>query len=239
MTCARLILKAAVLAAGLVLSGCSSYRVRWQGVELPPLSARSRPEEDDVSRAARLNNLGVYLEERGDLKGALEHYRAALGIDPLLTVAYINAGNAHLRLGNLPSASSHYRRALEVEPDHPRALNNLAWVYIQQEGSADEAIALARRAIEADPGQRYLYLDTLGWALWNAGRGDDALEILEEAREVTPEEKTALLGATHYHLGVIYRERGEDKTARRHFRKSLEYGSSPETEREIRKLLGE
>ncbi len=223
-----------------LLWGCGSYRVRWQGVELPPSAAsRTHPEGDEASRAVRYNNLGVYFERQGEPEKALDYYRRARELDPFLTVARINAGNVNLRMGNLPAAAARYREALEIEQDHPRALNNLAWVYLQQGEKVEESLVLARRAIEADPDHRYLYLDTLGWALWKAGRTAEALQTLEEAREITPEEEAYLLGMTHYHLGVIHGEMGEGETAARHLRRSLEYRPSPELERKIRMLLEE
>jgi Flp pilus assembly protein TadD len=223
-----------LLAAIGIGSGCRTYRVRLQGVELPPPStARPHSEEGGGSRAGQHNNLGVFLERQGDLEGALRQYKLAQKQDPSLTVAFVNAGNVNLQLGNLAGAVFYYREALRLEPDQPRALNNLAWVYLLQGERPEEAVDLVKRALAADPLHPYLYLDSLGWALWQAGREEESLAVLKEAVETTPEEEAALLGEAHYHLGMIYLAREEYDAAAQHFRKSLEYYRPPGREREI------
>jgi len=209
-------------------SGCSSYRVTVQGVTLDHF-IDSRPVEAD-SRAARRkaayhNDLGVLLEKEGEFSDALEQYRLARREDPKLVLAYINAGNVNVKLGKLTAAEGLYRQAIEMDPDQPEALNNLAWVYILRGEKPSEAIHLLERAIQADQENRYRYLDSLGWAIYRDGRSDEALDILKQALAETPPEEKYLLGETHYHLGLIYREKGETALAEDHFRKSRDMGN--------------
>ena len=187
--------------------------------------------------AAYHNDLGVLFEREGNLKEALKQYRLAREIDPGLVVASINAGNVWIKLDNLQQAVSCYRFALEREPDHPRALNNLAWVYILMGEQLDEAVSLLKKAIASDPDHRYRYLDSLGWAYYLKGETETGLKTLLSALEETPGEETHLLAETHYHLGRIYHSRDNYEQAGLHFAKSLELNPSPQREDEINKLL--
>ncbi len=187
--------------------------------------------------AAGHNNLGIILEEGGNLSGALAQYRLALKADPELTVAYVNAGNICLKLKNFVGAEYYYRAALSLNPDNPRALNNLACLYLQKNEKIPEAVILIRKAISADSAHSYLYLDSLGWALYQNKEEEEAIRTLKTALEETPEEEIYLLPETHYHLGLIYREKGEGDKALSHLRKSLELTGSPSRKEEIRSLL--
>ena len=220
----------------LALAGCSSYRVVVQGVEVDRLvESRTGPAAPEGVRREAVfhNDLGVFLERDGDLEGALEQYRIARAKDRGLTAAYINAGNVHVKLGELDQAAKLYREALEREPDNPRALNNLAWVMVMEDRDLEEAVELLERALAADPEHRYLYLDSLGWALFRSGKIAAARETLREALEQTPEDETYLLAETHYHLGVILKEAGKREEAVFHLGESLRLRPDPVREREL------
>ena len=215
----------------LSLAGCSNYRVFVQGVDLDhfmpsqtaPMDSRTMKRE-----GAYHNDRGVLLEKEGDLDGALKQYRLARRKDPTLTRAYINAGNVYIKLNQLGQAEELYLQALEREPEQPQALNNLAWVYIIRRKNLPAAIGLLERAIKADRENRYLYLDSLGWALYRKGREEEAISTLKSALEEPPLAENYLRGEAHYHLSLIYHERGEEEAAADHLKKSLELYPSPE-----------
>jgi tetratricopeptide (TPR) repeat protein len=71
---------------------------------------------------------------------------------------------------------------LGKEPD-PRTANDAAWVCCLGPGGADDpraVVALAERAVAARP-RSYAELNTLGAALFRAGRAEEAVRRLEEA----------------------------------------------------------
>ena len=227
------------LVALLALSGCSSYRVTVQGVPLDHFIESRTVSSDSLSakrEAAYHNDLGVLLEREGDLAGALEQYRIARKQDPDLVLAYINAGNVNVKLKKLTEAEDLYQKALNKDPKQPEALNNLAWVHILQGENLTEAITLLERAIEADPENRYRYLDSLGWAMYRDGRTEESIETLKRALAETPPEEKYLLGETHYHLGLIYHGEAKSDLAEEHFRKSLDIYPSSERKKEIEDL---
>lgn len=229
-----------VILLALSLAGCSSYRMVVQGVDVDRLiesRTAGTGSAGERREAAFHNDLGVLLEREGDLEGALEQYRIARAKDPGLVLAYINAGNVRVKLGDLEGAEQLYRQALEREPENPQTLNNLAWGLILEGRRLDEATALLERALASDPDRPYLYLDSLGWALYRRGEIEPARATLLTALERIPEEESYLLSETHYHLGVILQEAGEAEAAAGHFEKSLRYHPDPDRKRELEKIL--
>ncbi len=220
----------------LLVTGCSGYQVTVQGINLDQLPGESPdegPAQTSAEEAAHHNDLGVILEKDGDFERALQQYKIAQQKDPRLIEAFINAGNVSVKLNNLAGAEYYYRRALRRKPDHPRALNNLAWIYLLQKRKISSAITLLGKAVAADPDHRYLYLDSLGWAYYLDDRAAEAISVLKSALKETPPEDKYLLGEANYHLGVIYRAQGKREKATTHLKKCLELNPSAERELEI------
>ncbi|MCC5845756.1 MAG: tetratricopeptide repeat protein [Verrucomicrobia bacterium] len=137
----------AILALTAVFSGgCASLRAARGGTD--PLTA-----------AERLN-LGVTYEQEGELKLALREYRRAER-GSMKSAALTYQGNIFAAAGDTPEAERLYRAALKNDPDYPGALNNLAWLLADGNGSLDEAEALIRRALSLEPLPREPYEDTL------------------------------------------------------------------------------
>ena len=65
------------------------------------------------------NNLYA-LERREE---AVEFYGEVLSVDPAYSPAYLNRGNAYLKLGRLSDAVKDYSRVLVLTPDHPQKAN--------------------------------------------------------------------------------------------------------------------
>lgn len=85
-----------------------------------------------------------------------------------------------LEAGGDGQAADAYRAVLAVAPDDVVALNNLAYMLIEQPGGATEALSLARRAYEVTKGAP-LVADTFGWVLFRAGDTAQAVRVLRDA----------------------------------------------------------
>ncbi|SFR58434.1 Tfp pilus assembly protein PilF [Marinobacter daqiaonensis] len=77
-----------------------------------------------------------------------------------------------------------YEAALARQPDNPIALNNLAWLL--RERDQERAIMLAARAQELAP-ENPAVLDTYGWILHLDGQHQKAVEYLEKALALAPD----------------------------------------------------
>ena len=78
-----------------------------------------------------------------------------------------------------------YRAVLAGDPDNLQANNNLAVLLTQTKGDADEALRLARRAIEASP-DNPIILETLAAAQLHAGRLEDAAATMQRVLDMDP-----------------------------------------------------
>ena len=74
-------------------------------------------------------NLGRLLHADGDARGAAEHYRRAIELDPSNALALFNLGVALEDLRMSEEAVLAYRTALQADPHYADAHYNLARLY--------------------------------------------------------------------------------------------------------------
>ena len=86
--------------------------------------------------------------ERMDFVMARQYAQKVLQTDPDYTPANFAMGMSFLKEEQYNKAASYLRRCVEKDPNDVSAWNNLAVVY-QRQGSLDEALAAAERAVEA------------------------------------------------------------------------------------------
>ncbi len=129
---------------------------------------------------------------------------------------------------DLPQAEQRLRRALQREPGNAGALNNLAWVLVQQ-GQAG-AVELAERANRLLP-NRVEVLDTLALALAAEGQHARALELQKTTLERAPEDFGLRLN-----LARIALQAGDKALARSELEKVARFASA-EQKAEANRLL--
>ena len=88
-------------------------------------------------------NLGLLLENTGELDGLAACYERALELRPDFPLAHYNLGNLRWRQGLWTEAGAQYRRALEAG-EQPPIRANLATV-VHKLGRLDEALAALHR----------------------------------------------------------------------------------------------
>ena len=86
--------------------------------------------------------------------------------------------------GKKAAAISQYEKILSKHPQHPQAMNNLAWLYHQTGDS--RALKLAQTAYQQAPLSGSI-ADTYGWILFNSGRLAEAIPMLEKAAALEPD----------------------------------------------------
>jgi tetratricopeptide (TPR) repeat protein len=128
----------------------------------------------------------VALEDAGRAAEAVPLYRALLQDDPGSALLWTNLGNAEAGRDEIALAEAAYRRALELDSAHADALNNLAWLLLEQPDRLAEAEELARRAATSGGPDPHLALDTLGRVLRARGRCREAVEVFAQALATAP-----------------------------------------------------
>jgi tetratricopeptide (TPR) repeat protein len=122
-------------------------------------------------------------------------------------------------------AEDDLKAAMAIEPDRPELLNYLGYGWIKQGKRIEEGLALITRAAESRPDQGYI-LDSLGWAHYQLGHYDVAIQHLERAAELAPIDPEIL-----DHLGDAYWRSGRQEDARFEWLAALRL--KPEAAREI------
>jgi tetratricopeptide (TPR) repeat protein len=88
--------------------------------------------------------------------------------------------------GDFKRAEGVLEALIKDQPEHAQALNYLGYSWAERKQRLPEAEALIRRALELEPGNHY-YLDSLGWALHQQARYQDAELVLARAAAAIPE----------------------------------------------------
>jgi Tfp pilus assembly protein PilF len=110
-----------------------------------------------------------------------------------------------------------YRQVLHIEPNHPVALNMLAWLLAVKEGQAGEALPLIQRAIEL-LGPRSDLLDTRALVYSALNQPSAAAADLEEVVRMDPS------ATVYFHVALIHHRVSDRAQAQTAFRKAQELG---------------
>jgi tetratricopeptide (TPR) repeat protein len=153
--------------------------------------------------------------------------------DPALRASMLlDLGTFHLARDEYSESVASYREVLEFDPDHPIALNNIAYVSADRLDRADEALEMAERAHALAPTNASV-LDTLGWVYFKLGRFTEAEE---KVRQAIRREETS---GSRVHLAHILIERGNREEARRQLERALELTSDADQRAEIDRLAAD
>jgi len=154
-------------------------------------------------------NLGVALEEAGQPGEALEQYLAAIAIREDDARSRYNAGLLLAREGRTADALRHLELAARLDPDLPGVSNSLGVVYTEL-GRKAEAEAAFRATLARDPApaDRHAALYNLGTLMLSTGRPAEAIDPLEQARDVDPGDPDG-----RFQLGLAYLDTGRPEAA--------------------------
>ena len=132
--------------------------------------------------------LSWLLVEEGEIEEAEHNLREVLQQGFESPQAWAALGYCQWRRGRMEGALESYRKAVDLDGDNSNAANGLGYLLADSGGDPEEAVSLCRRAVEANPGSS-TYLDSLGWALFRAGRPAEAVRFLTEALSNSPEDE--------------------------------------------------
>ncbi|MBN1334583.1 MAG: sulfatase-like hydrolase/transferase [Deltaproteobacteria bacterium] len=120
----------------------------------------------------------------GDWAGARDWYAEALAHQPMSADAMAGLVHADFALGNLGEARAAAEAFLDTYPDHAD-LALVHSVFLRMDGRPDLAVEEARYALDRMPGSLQAWNAT-AQALWEAGRADEAVDLLQEIVRINP-----------------------------------------------------
>lgn len=162
-------------------------RQRGRQDEAEPLYRRAL--ELDPDNPAPYGNLGIIQAERKQFVEAEKTFRALLerSRGNARLPAVVNLAMVCGEQGKLDEAEGLYRQALELAPGHPHVANGLAAFLADHERKLDEALALAKSAVQAQRDNPE-FLDTLGWVQAQRGDLEAAERTLQRALDLAGQE---------------------------------------------------
>lgn len=149
---------------------------------------------------------------------AAQLYRQAVDLTPkgsgIQGEAFTGLGVSEYHRGNYEKARDAYLQALAIRPNNLRALNNLAYLFVDGLDDPAKALQYARKAVEYEPRNANV-LDTYGWALAHDGQLTDARKALERAARL---QRTPVV---LHHLGWVYEQSDRLQDALQTYRDGL------------------
>jgi tetratricopeptide (TPR) repeat protein len=139
--------------------------------------------------AEAYSNAGDALRRQGKATEAIRRYQQALQIRPGLPEAQQKIGEILYQRGDYSGAVAHWRDVVRLQPRAIATLNRLAWVLATNPDAsirnAEEAVAMAERAVRLSGGQDPAILDTLAAAYAEGGRFRDAAESARRGADLS------------------------------------------------------
>lgn len=193
-----------LLGASLGLQGKSALRPLQK-------AARLLPDDAEVHY-----NLGLALQELGQLDEAAVSFRRSLTLNPNDPDAHNDLGNALQELGAYDAAVASYRRALVLRPMFSVAHNNLGCVF-HHNRQFKAAVASYQKALAINPVYTEAH-NNLGLAFKEAGHFEEALSYFRQAIVIDPKYVVA-----HNNLGNVLQELGRLNAAIDSYRQALAF----------------
>jgi tetratricopeptide (TPR) repeat protein len=123
------------------------------------------------------------------------------------------------KLDRTREAEAHLRQAVRLDQHNAAALNDLAYLLLQDNRNLKEALELALSAVQIQ--REGHILDTLAYAYYRRGKYDIALRYLQEAEQRIQADRLPADAEMDYHFGLVYAELGEIQKALPRFRAAL------------------
>jgi len=145
------------------------------------------------------------LVKQGKNTKAIDFAKQELSKNPNNSAIHFTLASLFQNNNNLSQAIQHYESILSQTPKHSQALNNLAWIYSQQNNP--KSLEMAKQAYTINP-QSASILDTYGFILVQQGQSKEAITILKKAIQLEPKQYDI-----QFHLAQAYLANGNNKQA--------------------------
>ncbi|HEX4008148.1 MAG TPA: hypothetical protein VHX60_18385 [Acidobacteriaceae bacterium] len=151
--------------------------------------ADARPLLDAVLQAdpknvQALETSGFLARQSGKMSDAKKWYGEAVGLDSQSFLAQYYFGAISLMEGDTsPQTEASLRKAIALNPRFAPAYDALAVLFARRHDNLDEAHMLSLSAVQLEPGTTQYRMDS-AYVLMQMNRYDDALRVLEQAKQV-------------------------------------------------------
>lgn len=135
------------------------------------------------------------------------------------------------RMDQWENAEADLLRSLELSPDHPEALNYLAYGWLKRDIYLDRALEFLMIAVAARPEDAHI-IDSVGWAYYKHGNFELAAHYLEQAVEKMPDD-----AVVRDHLGDAYYRMGREQEAVFEWTHALQYDPDAELKMQLERKL--
>jgi tetratricopeptide (TPR) repeat protein len=187
---------------------------------------KSDPNSGDL-----LLRLAEAERRKGDVNAAIDTFRRASQATPTDARPLLQLGLLLDGTGRRDQAKPIYEQILKLQPDHPIALNNLAFIKAEDGQDLDEALTMAQRARQNMPNSPDI-MDTLGWIYLKKNLSDDAIRTFKELVTADPNR-----ASYHYHYGMALLQKGDKPSAKRELQTAIKLNPSKDDAGKIQKLL--
>jgi DNA-binding winged helix-turn-helix (wHTH) protein/Tfp pilus assembly protein PilF len=184
------------------------------------------------SIARSYNNRGFELQQRGQIKAAIEDYRRAIRLNPGYAEAHYNLADAYEEIPDYDKALEEYQRVINADFTFYQAYNNLSRLYILRQRDFGAALRLLDRAMNLkpqEPSVQYSLRKNYGWANFELHEWGQAEQNLRLAAALNSEH-----GAAHCLLAKVLDAQGRATSALGEWEACAAYASQPEVEPEWR-----
>ncbi|MDR0355574.1 MAG: tetratricopeptide repeat protein [Deltaproteobacteria bacterium] len=161
---------------------------------------------------------GTLYEEEKMFQEAKEVYVGALKDFPEEAEIRFRLAFVEDMLGDKSASIKYLRQTLKLDPNHPEALNYLAYTWAEMKENLDEALVMALKADALSPNNGHI-VDTVAWIYYNMNDLAKALPLLEKAARLSDEDPVIL-----EHLGDALLKIGRPAEAKQIYAKAIERG---------------
>ncbi len=185
----------------------------------------------DPKSTGLLFRLGEAYRRKGDLNAAIDTFRKGSQLEPNDPTNLLQLGLLMEGTGKRDQAKPIYEQILKIQPDHPIALNNLAYIKAEEGNDLDQALTMVQKALQKFPSSPDI-ADTLGWIYIKKNLSDDAVRVYKDLVLKDPGNATF-----HYHFGMALLQKGDRPSAKKELEKAIEGKPSKDDDAKIRTLL--
>lgn len=171
------------------------------------------------------------LDEQEEYEESYKMLSKAVKKFPKNTQILFFLGSTLDRLGKTDKSIDKFKKVLDIDSQHIQALNYLAYTYAERNKNLDEAMELARRALEIQPNDGYI-MDTIGWIYFKKGEIKPAIRYLEAAYQKKPTESIVA-----EHLGDAYYKYQMVQKAKKMYLKAVEIEKDNKKVKRIRRKI--